>query len=296
MGAPVSEAASTPELRRVSSDDGTRLAWRERGEGPPLVLCNGITTSEFFWRRVLPRWQQRRRVITWDYKGHGASAPARTAAGTSIEAMADDLRRVMDAAGIERAPVVGFSLGSQVAFEACRLHGDRFSAVVSLLGPAGRVFDTALPPIGGPMAQRLLTSLSQSGVGAAMFGLGSLMRAPGAAVLVRAMGLTGHVPDRDITAFKQHFAAMHHPTVASIARAAGEHDARDLLPGLTMPLLIIAGDRDRFAPAATVGVPLAALQPRAELVRLPEGTHTALFEQPMDVALAIEGFLVRHGV
>lgn len=280
----------------VNSADGTRLAWRERGEGPPLVLCNGITTSEFFWRRVLPRWQQQRRVITWDYKGHGTSTPARSPTGTSVEAMADDLRRVLDAAGIDRAPVIGFSFGSQVVFEACRLHADRFSAVVSLLGPAGRLFDTALPPIGGPVAQRLLTTLSASGVGVAMFGLGSLMRAPGAAVLVRAMGLTGHVPDRDIAAFKAHFAAMHHPTVAAIARAAGDHDARDVLPRLTMPVLIIAGDRDRFAPASTVGVPLAERVPVVELLRLPEGTHTALFEQPMEVALPIEAFLQRHGV
>lgn len=276
--------------------DGTKLAWRSRGEGPPLVLCNGITTSEFFWRRVLPRWQQQRRVITWDYKGHGASSPARMPAGTTVEAMADDLRRVLDAAQIERAPVIGFSFGSQVAFEACRLHADRLTAVVSLLGPAGRLFDTALPPIGGPVAQRLLTTLSESGVGVAMFGLGSLMRAPGAAVLVRAMGLTGHVPDRDITAFKRHFATMHHPSVAAIARAAGDHDARDVLPGLAMPVMIVAGDRDRFAPASTVGAPLAELQPKAELLRLPEGTHTALFEQPMDVALPIEEFLARHGV
>lgn len=261
-----------------------------------MVLCNGITTSEFFWRRVLPRWQQQRRVITWDYKGHGSSGPARSAAGTSIEAMADDLCRVLDAAGIGQAPVVGFSLGSQVVFEACRHRADRLSAVVSLLGPAGRLLDTALPPLGGPMAQRLLASLPAPGVGAAMFGLGSLMHAPGAALLVRMMGLIGHVPARDIAAFKRHFGAMHHPTVAAIARAAGTHDARDVLPTLALPLLLIVGDRDRFAPPGTVGLPLAALQPNAELLRLPEGTHTALFEQPMDIARPIEDFLARHGV
>jgi pimeloyl-ACP methyl ester carboxylesterase len=277
----------------IIAADGTRITWREHGEGPPLVLCNGITTSDFFWRRLMPRWCAHRRVITWDYKGHGESAPARTAGGTAIAALADDLRRVLDAAGIERAPVIGFSMGSQVMLEAWPL--GRFTAMVSLLGTAGRLFDTALPPF-GPVLQRLLTGIPSPGVHAAMRGLGTAMYAPGAALLVRALGYTGHVPERDIAAFREHFARLDPQTVAAIARAAGEHDARELLPQLDVPLLIVAGDRDRFAPAATVGVPMAEAAPRAELVRLPYATHTALFEHPMELALAIEGFFARHGV
>lgn len=278
----------------VASADGTRLCWRAHGHGPPLVLCNGITTSEFFWRRVLPRWSRHRRVITWDYKGHGRSGPANTAEGATIAGLVDDLRRVLDDAGIDRAPVVGFSMGSQVALEACRMHGARITAVVSLLGTAGRLFDTALPPIGGAMVERLLHGLPGPGVGLAMRGLGSAMHLPGAALLVRALGFTGAVPARDMLAFKRHFASLHAPTVAAIARSAGIHDARDLLPSLAQPLLVIAGDRDRFAPAATVGVPIAAQARDVELLRLAHLTHSALFEHPMDVALAIEDFLARR--
>ncbi len=279
---------------RVASADGTMLSWRSHGEGPPLVLCNGITTSEFFWRRVLPRWSKGRRVITWDYKGHGRSAPAATPAGATIAGLVDDLRRVLDDAGIERAPLIGFSMGSQVALEACRDHGERITAVVSLLGPAGRLFDTALPPIGGPVVKRLLHGLPQPGVGLTMRGLGSLMHLPGATRLLRALGLTGNVPAPDMAAFRQHIAVMHLPTVAAIARSAGAHDARDLLPTLPQPLLVVAGDRDVFAPARTVGVPIAAQARDAELVRLDHATHSALFEHPMELALAIDDFLARR--
>ncbi|MBC8067347.1 MAG: alpha/beta hydrolase [Deltaproteobacteria bacterium] len=279
----------------IIAADGTAVVWRDRGAGPPLVLCNGITTSDFFWRRMLPRWQTRHRVITWDYKGHGESAPARSLEGTTIAALADDLRRVLDAAAIESAPIVGFSMGSQVMLELWRAAPERVRAMVSLLGPAGRLFDTALPPF-GPILQRLLTAVPNPGVHVAMRGLGTAMYTPGAALLVRVLGYTGHVPERDIAAFRAHFGRLHPPTVAAIARAAGEHDARDLLPDIDVPLLVIAGDRDRFAPAASVGVPFAASAPNAELLRLPSATHTALFEQPMELALAIDEFFARHQV
>lgn len=280
-------------MSTILAADGTRIAWRERGEGPPLVLCHGITTSDFFWRRLMPRWRAHRRVITWDYKGHGESAPTRSESGAAITGLADDLRRVLDAAGVERAPVIGFSMGSQVMLEASRF--DRFAAMVSLLGTAGRLFDTALPPF-GRVLQRLLYGIPSPGVRAAVRGLGTAMYAPGAALLVRALGYTGHVPERDIAAFREHFAKLDPQTVAAIARAAGEHDARALLPKLEVPLLVITGDRDRFAPAATVGVPMAEAAPKAELLRLPYATHTALFEHPMELALAIEAFFARHGV
>jgi pimeloyl-ACP methyl ester carboxylesterase len=278
---------------QVSAADGTQLAVRSWGDGPPLVLVNGITTSDFFWRHLIPGWAARHTVVTWDLKGHGDSEPAATLEGTSIEACADDLRRVFDALSIERAPVVGFSMGSQVVFEASRTMSDRLSAIVSLLGPAGRLFDTALAPFGAAI-RMFLHRLPKPGVSPALRGLHASMHAPGVETLVRWLGLTGHVPAMDVVAFKAHFGRIHAPTVAAMALAAGEHDARDVLPDLAPPLLVIAGDRDRFAPASTVGVAIAEQARDAELVRLPGGTHTALFDMPRPIGAAIDAFLERR--
>jgi len=278
---------------QVDAADGTALAVRVVGDGPPLVLTNGITTSSFFWKYLQPRWAASRTVVTWDFKGHGESDPALSVEGTRIEALADDLIRVMDAVGIERAPAIGFSMGSQVVLEACRAHADRFSAVVSLLGPAGRLFDTALAPFGLAI-RTMLRRMPKPGVAPALRGLHRSMHAPGVETLVRWLGLIGHVPSADMVAFKEHFGRIHAPTIAAMALAAGEHDASDLLPELEPPLLVIAGDRDRFAPASTVGVAIADLARDAELVRLPGGTHTALFEMPDPIYDAIESFLARR--
>lgn len=282
-----------PRAQIVEAADGTELAVRVRGDGPPLVLVNGITTSEFFWRYLLPRWTPHRTVVTWDFKGHGESEPARTVEGTTMQACADDLRRVFDALDVERAPVVGFSMGSQVVLEAARTMSDRFSAIVSLLGPSGRLFDTAMAPFGLAI-RAFLRRLPQPSVGAAMRGLHASMHAPGAETLIRWLGLIGQVPAEDMVAFKANFGGLHPPTVAAMALAAGEHDARDVLPTLAPPLLVIAGDRDRFAPAMKVGVVIAEQARDAELVRLPGGTHTALFEMPEQIGAAIDSFLERR--
>jgi pimeloyl-ACP methyl ester carboxylesterase len=127
-----------------------------------------------------------------------------------------------------------------------------------------------------------------------MRGLHAGMHAPGIETVIRWLGLIGHVPPADMAAFKLNFGRLHAPTVAAIALDAGEHDARDVLPALAPPLLVVAGDRDRFAPATSVGVEIAARARDAELVRIPGATHTALFEMPDALGDAIDAFLARR--
>ena len=183
-------------------------------------------------------------------------------------------------------------MGSQVVLEAARTSSDRLTAIVALLGPAGRLFDTALAPF-GPAIRAFLRRMPKPGIAPALRGLHATMYTPGAETLVRWLGLIGHVPPDDMVAFKAHFGRLHAPTVAAMALAAGEHDARDVLPQLEVPLLVIAGDRDRFAPARTVGVELAARARNAELLRIPAANHTALFEMPAVIGAAIDEFLAR---
>lgn len=282
------------ETRFVEAADGTCIAYRVRGEGPPLVLCNGLTTSDFFWRYVLPRWTERRRVVTWDYKGHGDSGPAKDLAAATIEASVDDLKRVLDAADVSSAPVVGFSMGSQVALEACRQLPDRVAAAACVLGPAGRLFDTALPPITGPAVQRLLILMGARATPVVMASFGRILGLPPTTPTGKLLGLVGRdTPREDLAIFARHFARMHHPTVRALALAGGRHDASDVLPALSVPLLIVAGDRDPFAPARTVGARMHQLAPSSVFHRMRHGSHTSLLEHPTEIALVVEDFLDR---
>lgn len=276
----------------VHAADGTRLVYRVMGQGPPLVLANGVSTSAFFWRKILPHWTPRYRVLFWDYKGHGDSEPARTQQGATVEAFADDLVRVMDGAGIERAPLIGFSMGSQVAFEACRNAPDRFSAVVSLLGTSGRMLDTALWRIGGRSAGALLGAVPRRVRPALRSTLRLGLRLPGTYRIGRALGLYGEEtgPD-DVAEYIRHFGRLDPSTVADVVLAASQHDASDVLPQLEMPVLVIAGERDVFAPVGTVSRPIHAGAPGSRLVIMRKGTHGSLFGHAAEIERLIEDFL-----
>ena len=266
--------------RFVSAADGTRIAFRETGEGQPLVLANGLSTSEFFWHHLRPRWSEHHRVVSWDYKGHGESDPARTGAGTTIPALADDLRRVMDAAGVERGVLLGFSMGCQVVLEAWRRMPERIAGLGLVLGPAGRLFDTALRPLAGPAIQQLLRYVP-SGLLSPVFGVAhQVARLPGSVTLGRWLRLYGRSTGTDIRRYVDHFGRLDPHTVARIALHGGEHDARDVLPTITVPTLVVVGENDVFAPPSTVGLPLHAAIPRARLLWIPGGTHGSLFEHP----------------
>ena len=69
--------------RTVVAADGTRVAYGIHGDGPPVVLVNGLTTSVYYWDHLFPRWSRRFTLITWDFKGHGRSEPARSPEGAT---------------------------------------------------------------------------------------------------------------------------------------------------------------------------------------------------------------------
>lgn len=275
----------------VVAADGTRIAYRSHGAGPPIVLANGLSTSDFFWHHLRPRWAERHRVVSWDYKGHGASEPARSDAGTTIPALVDDLRRVMDAAAIERAVLLGFSMGCQVVLEAWRTFPDRIAGLGLVLGPAGRLFDTALRPLAGPAIQQLLRRLPSPWL-PPVFGVAhQVARMPGSVHLGRLLRLYGRSTGTDIRRYVEHFGRLDPHTVSRIALHGGEHDARDVLPTITVPSLVVTGDRDVFAPSRTVGLPMHAAIPGARLLRLAQGTHGSLFEHSDRIGEAIDELL-----
>lgn len=278
-------------LRHTHAADGTRLAFREVGSGPPVVLVNGLSTSDFSWCHLEPRWARRHRLVLWDYKGHGLSDPARSDEGCTIPAMADDLRRVMDAAGVERAPLVGFSMGCQVVLEAWRQMPERIAGMACLLGPAGRLFDTALRPVAGPAVQRLLR-MPARWLPPTFSVAHRVARLPGSRRMGRLLRLYGGASRTDIRRYIDHFAQLDPHTVARIALASGEHDARDVLRSISVPTLVAVGTRDIFAPPKKVGLPMHAQIPNARLLRIPGGSHLGILENADLIGPAVDELLL----
>jgi 3-oxoadipate enol-lactonase len=105
---------------------GGRLAYVEHGEGPPLVLLHGGGLDHRMWAPQLATLPADHRVIAYDARGHGLSS---TPAGPFRHA--DDLVALLDGLGVERAVLVGTSMGAATAVDTAVEYPERVAGVVA---------------------------------------------------------------------------------------------------------------------------------------------------------------------
>jgi pimeloyl-ACP methyl ester carboxylesterase len=115
------------------------IAYLDEGDGDPIVLVHGFaSTKEVNW--VHPGWvstltRDRRRVIALDNRGHGASGKLYDPSAYHSATMADDVRALLDHLKIERADVMGYSMGARITAFLAVKHPERVrSAVLGGLG------------------------------------------------------------------------------------------------------------------------------------------------------------------
>jgi pimeloyl-ACP methyl ester carboxylesterase len=284
----------TPRASFVDAADGTPIAFETRGNGPTFVFTNGLATSSFYWRRLLPRLEDRARLVTWDLKGHGGSGPARALQRTTVADSADDLRRVLDAVGADRAVLFGFSFGCQIVLEAWRHFPDRIAAIVPVLGTYGRPFSTLVSPRVGPLFFGLFRRMPAAVATAALRFAGRSASLPGSFATSQRLGFVGAtLTAEDMAPFYEHIGRVHGPTYHAMAIHAQDHTAEDLLPQIRCPVLVVSGGKDAFTPPGAARF-MAERIPRAESLHLPEATHTGLLEHPDEIAARLEAFLDAH--
>lgn len=126
----------------VLTDGEPRLWWDHSGAGePPLLLIQGLGYTADMWHAVLPGLSAARRVIRFDNRGVGRSdLPSDPSGGEwSMEAMADDAVRILDAADVESAYVFGVSMGGVIAQEVALRHPGRVRGLIlGCTHPSGR--------------------------------------------------------------------------------------------------------------------------------------------------------------
>ncbi len=288
-----------PQDKVVVSSSGAPLVYRVYGtKGPFLAGCNGVGVSTVFFEPMAEALSNEYRVVLWDYPGHGRSGDPAEVKGITIESLAADLARVLDAAGAQDAVILGHSLGTQVAFEFYRAYRERTLALIPTLGTSGKAISTFLNlhglavPFGAlaarflPLGHRVLPPLVEP-----------LTRPhfAGRSVLDHGARLIGLV-SRDAPELRDYFAHLARVDLrvyAQLVREAQRHDAADLLPSIDVPTLVVGAKKDLFIPLSVVEK-IAASVPRAELFVLREGTHAGLFEQVELYAAKIREFLERR--
>jgi len=114
----------------IPSKDGTAISYEDTGSGEPaLIFVHGWSCDARYWRAQLPHFSKKHRVVILDLAGHGHSGMTRDR--YTMAAFGEDVKAVVEAAGIRKAVLIGHSMGGSVIAEAARLMPDR---VLGLIG------------------------------------------------------------------------------------------------------------------------------------------------------------------
>ena len=157
---------------------GHRVIYRMAGEGPPVVLIHGMVNSSRHWEQVALRLAENHRVIAPDLIGHGDSAAVH--GDYSLGAHAASIRDLLSILGIDRATIVGHSLGGGVAmqfFYQFPQRTERLALVSS--GGLGRDVSPLLRSAAVPGAAAFVWAASHRRVLDALWSLGDRLRRRG---------------------------------------------------------------------------------------------------------------------
>jgi pimeloyl-ACP methyl ester carboxylesterase len=271
--------------------DGAPLAgYLSDGDGPVLVLANGLGGPVTAFRHQLAHFKTRYRVLTWDYRGLYASSAARPPERVDIAAQADDLEDLLLAAGAPRAILVGWSMGVQVVLELSARSPELASHVVLINGTSGR----PLAATRLPRAELWLPALIARAEAHHTLGSRVISRLAESRAVLDWVRRTGLVSSRfsanDLYDLASEFKGLDFQVYLRTLRALGVHDCTPDLARVTAPALVITGARDPvFSPR--VAERLAAQLRKAELYVVPKASHYAPLEYPEIVNARIDLFL-----
>ena len=266
---PRSDPASVAAVRI----GGQQLRVQMAGDGPPVLLLNGVGAPLELWRPLVPALDGFT-TVAFDTPGSGGSpAPALplTVAGHARLAL-----RLLDGLGIGRASVLGLSFGGLVAQEVARLAGPRVHRLVlaSTSCGVGGVPGTpaALLAVSTPdryYSQHVFRSVAPSYVG-------GRESADDRFLAEQARVREAHPPDP-----RGYLGQMW---------AAATWSSLPWLRTVRTPTLVLSGDRDPLVPYVNAQL-LATVLPNARLHVLPGGGHLCLLERAAELAPVLDGFL-----
>jgi pimeloyl-ACP methyl ester carboxylesterase len=268
------------ELRHVVARDGTRIGYQVRGDGPCVVLANGLGGTYVTYKHVYDALGSDYKAICWDYRGlYSSSAPAEPRANTVVHQV-EDLFSILDAEQVVETVIVGWSMGVQVAFESIRRHRARVRGMFAINGTSGHPFRTVMGSrlIGRtiPMLLRLVRAQ------AALAGRAS-KRLAGSTALINAMKRVGLVSETiDMEIFRivaGGFQSVDWVIYSDLLARLDEHDAEEVLPTIDVPVSIVTGDRDLMTPPATAEHMHRAIR-GSRMVVIEGGTHYTPVEYP----------------
>jgi pimeloyl-ACP methyl ester carboxylesterase len=266
---------------RIKEVDGEWIHYLDEGSGPPIVLIHGFTGSTFTWRNTMPALAATHRVVAFDLPGFGFSDRNPDLEYTP-EAHARRVVRLMDTLGIDRATVVGHSMGGGVAERVAVEHPERVEQLVLVAS-----VDASARPDWERRPEAMLR--------VALLGAALVFRSPWLArrsvrTVVGAMAPDEYASDEVVDGY---LAPLLRPGTVQCVKLLFE-ETREMpcvdVGAIKAPTLVISGELDREVPAR-VGDALASKIPGARHVVQPLSGHLLAEEKPELFLKALLAFL-----
>ena len=228
-----------------------QIYYESSGSGEAVVLSHGAGGSHAIWMHQTPVLAEHYRVITWDQRGWGQSTDTVGLAGDPNTAV-EDLRRLLDHLGVDKAHIIGQSMGGWVVVGFALRYPERTRSL------------TLANTYGGLTTEAMLELLTPERIQER-----------------RAQGRSAHIAD-PVRAFQyeqiSRLAPPRRPTdlVQKMARADWDLEAARKT---TVPILIVTGPHDLIFPPEMMRM-LDAELPTSRLVEIPDAGHSPYFEVP----------------
>jgi 3-oxoadipate enol-lactonase len=248
-----------------------RIAWEEHGRGMPLLLVQGLGYARWSWEPMLAGLAERYRVLSFDNRGIGESD--KPAGPYTAREMACDAVQVLDEAGVERAHVLGASLGGMIAQELAVAEPDRVDKLVLCCTTPGGAASVPMPDV----TVRLFAEAATLEPLAALrrFVENALGDAPPPELVERLFALRVANPP-DVAGWQ--------------AQAAAGRTFPGVDGQIGAPTLVLHGTADKVVDHRNAEL-LARRNPGARVELLPGAGHLFFWEQPDAVVRIVREFL-----
>ena len=258
--------------------DGARIVYRRVGKGPPLVVLNGFGATSADWDPAfIDRLASANELILLNNRGIGGSTD--DGQSFAIAKLAADAAHVIESLGIERANVMGWSMGGFIALALALNHPDRVGKLVLLSTHSGGIeADRASPEVWSKLLDTSGTPNEQ-----ARRLLFLLFPTDAAESFYREFG------DIVATARAQVSTELLHRQAAAMDAWHQNGVARQLRE-IRVPVLIATGTEDIVIPASNA-LKLVNAIPGAWLAQFPHGGHAFIAQYPLALADLINSFL-----